>query len=77
MWSYRLDCTERWPDRDYKKAVLAAVHSALNTLDAASVSPVAQHRCMLCASRQARAEVLELPSRSQGAIASTPLSNNS
>jgi hypothetical protein len=32
---YRLDCAERWPDSDYKKALLAAIHSALKTLEAA------------------------------------------
>ena len=73
MEHYRLHCTERWPDSDYKEAVLAAIHSKLKTLEAVSAVPVEQRRCMLCASRQAPAEVLELPSRSQSPIASTRL----
>jgi hypothetical protein len=37
---YRLHCTERWADSDYKKAVLAAIHSTMKTLEAACVTPV-------------------------------------
>jgi hypothetical protein len=70
---YRLDCAERWPDSDYKQAVLAAIHSALKTLEAGSAAPVEQCRCMLGAPRHAPADVLELPSRSQSPIASTRL----
>jgi hypothetical protein len=70
---YRLNCVERWPDSDYKEAVLAAIHSTLKTLEAASAVPVEQRRCVLCASRQAPAAVLEMPSRSQSPIASTRL----
>ena len=71
---YRLDYTERWPDSDYEESVLAPIHSALNTLEAASSARGEQRRCMLCASRQAPAKVLvELPSRSQSPIASTRL----
>jgi hypothetical protein len=70
---YRLHCAERRPDSDYKEAVLAAIHSTLKTLEAASAAPVEQRRCMLCASRQAPAAVLELPSRSKSPIASTRL----
>jgi len=70
---YRLHCAERWPDSDYKEAVLAAIHSALKTLEAASLAPVEQPRCMVCASLQAPAVVLELPSRSQTPTAITRL----
>jgi hypothetical protein len=70
---YRLDCAEGWPDSDYKKAVLAAIHSTLKTLEMAPAAPVEQRRCMLCASGPAPAEVLELPSRSQRPAAITRL----
>jgi hypothetical protein len=70
---YRLHCAEPWPDSDYKEALLAAIHSALNALEAASAVSVEQRRCMLCASRRAPAEVLVLPSRSQSPFASTRL----
>jgi hypothetical protein len=69
---YRLHCAERWPDSDYKEAVLAAIHSVLKTLEAASLAPV-EPRCMVCASLQAPAVVLELPSRSQSPAAITRL----
>jgi hypothetical protein len=38
MGHYRLHCAERWPDSDYKEAVLAAIRSTLNTLEAASLA---------------------------------------
>ena len=69
----RLHCVERWSDSDYKEAVLAAIRSTLNTLEAASLAPVEQPRCMVCASLQAPAVVLELPSRSQSPTAITRL----
>ena len=59
---YRLHCAERWPDSDYKEAVLAAIRSTLNTLEAASLAPV-----------RAPALVLELPARSQSPAAITRL----
>jgi hypothetical protein len=70
---YRLHCVQRWPESDYKKAVLAAIHSTLTTLEAASLAPVEQRRRMVCASLQAPAVVLEFPSRSQSPIAVTRL----
>ena len=73
MEHYRLHCTERWPDSDYKEAVVAAIHSALKILEAAAVTPVEQPRCMVCASLRAPALVLELPSRSQSPAAITQL----
>ena len=62
MEHYRLHCAERWPDSDYKEAVLAAIRSTLNTLEAASLAPV-----------RAPALVLELPARSQSPAAITRL----
>jgi hypothetical protein len=73
MEHYRLHCAERWPDSDHKEAVLAAIHSALKTLEAASLAPVEQPRCMGCASLRAAAVVLEMPSRSQSRAAITRL----
>ena len=70
---YRLHCAERWADSDYKEAVLAAIRSTLNTLRAASLAPVEQPRCMVCASLRAPALVLELPSRSPSPAAITRL----
>jgi len=66
---YRLHCAERWPDSDYKEAVLAAIRSTLNTLAATSLAPLEQPGCMVCASLRAPALVLELPSRSQSPAA--------
>ena len=62
---YRLHCAEQWPESDYKEAVLAAIRSTLKTLEATSLAPAEQPRCMVCASLQAPAVMLELPSRSQ------------
>jgi hypothetical protein len=73
MEHYRLHCAERWPDSDYKEAVLAAIRSTLNTLEAASLAPVEQPGCTVCASLRAPALVLELPSRSQSPAAITRL----
>ena len=73
MEHYRLHYAERWPDSDYKEAVLAAIRSTLNTLEAASLAPVERPRCMVCASLRAPALVLELPSRSQSPAAITRL----
>jgi hypothetical protein len=70
---YRLDCAERWPDSDYKEAVLAAIHSALKSLEATSLAPVEQPHCIVRTSLEAPAAVLEFPSRSQRHTASTRL----
>jgi hypothetical protein len=70
---YRLHCAEQWPESDYKEAVLAAIRSTLKTLEAASLARVEQPLCMVCASLQAPAVVLELPSRSQSPTAITRL----
>ena len=73
MEHYRLHCAERWPDSDYKEAVLVAIRSTLNTLEAAFLAPTEQPRCMVCASLQVPAVVLEFPSRSQSPAAITRL----
>ena len=70
---YRLHCVERWPQSDYKEAVLAAIHSTLKTLEASCLPPVEQPRWMVCAFLQAPAVVLELLSRSQNPTAITRL----
>jgi hypothetical protein len=70
---YRLDCAERWPESDYKEAVLAAIHSTLKTLEATSLALVEQPRCIVCTPLQAPPVVLELPSRSQSPTAITRL----
>ena len=70
---YRLHCAEQWPESDYKEAVLAAIHCTLKTLGASSLAPVEQPRCLVCASLQAAAVVLELPARSQSPTAITRL----
>jgi hypothetical protein len=69
---YRLHCSERWADSDYKETVLAAIRSTMKTLEAACVTPVGESLCVVCASRQA-APVLELPSRSREPAAVTRL----
>src|SRR5579862_1488827 len=73
MEHYRLHCAERWPDSAYKEAVLSAIRSALSTLEAASSAPDEQSHCMVCASAQTSAVVLQLPSRSQATTAITRL----
>jgi len=73
MEHYRLHCAERWPGSDYREAVLAAIRSKLNSLEAASLVPVEQPRSMVCASLRVQALVLELPSRSQSPAAITRL----
>ena len=65
---YRLHCAELWPDSPHKEAVLAAVHSALESLEAA-VEPCAPRACMVCAARKTQARVLMFPSRSKGSSA--------
>jgi hypothetical protein len=47
---YRLHCSERWPESDYKEAVLAAIHSTLKTLEAISL---VNSSAAVCASLQA------------------------
>jgi hypothetical protein len=68
MEHYRLHCVERWPDGPYKQAVVAAIHSALERLRAASLAPIQQPECSICASR-----VLEFGDRSRDSTAWTQL----
>ena len=64
---HRLHCVEAWPDSPQKEAVVAAIHSVLERLKAsATFEPP---HCMVCASRRAKAVVLEFRSRSQNSPA--------
>ena len=65
---YRLHCAEEWPDSPYKEAVLAAVGSALERLEAAEVGPW-EPACMVCAARRTAVNVLMFPSRSEAPAA--------
>jgi len=67
MEHYRLHSVERWPDSPYKEAVIAAIHSALERLRAASPAPL-QEECSICASR-----VLEFGDRPHDPTAWTQL----
>jgi hypothetical protein len=60
---YRLHCAENWPDSPYKAAVLAAVRSALERLQATATEPFDPPPCMVCATRKPPAPVIEFPSR--------------
>jgi hypothetical protein len=60
---YRWHCAEEWADSPYKEAVLRAIHSALNRLEAAAVEPVDPPACIICAARKKQAKVLMFPSR--------------
>jgi len=59
----RLHSAERWPDSPYKDAVLAAVHSALERLEAAAVESFEPLACTICAPDRRPARVLMFPSR--------------
>jgi len=63
---YRLHCAENWPDSPYKAAVLAAVHSALERLEATATEPFDPPACMVCATRRPPASVIIFPSRPKG-----------
>jgi len=67
MEHYRLHCVERWSNSGYNKAVIAAIRSTLNKLEAASSTPAERSRSLVGSSRQAL--LLELPSRSQSPAA--------
>ena len=59
---YRLHCAEGWPDSPYKEAVLAAVRSTLERLEAQACEPL-EPACMVCGTRRAQPKVLVFPSR--------------
>jgi len=65
---YRLHCAENWPDSPYKAAVLAAVHSALERLEATATEPFDPPACMVCATRRPPASVIIFPSRPKGSL---------
>lgn len=61
MEHYRFHCVEQWPDSPHRDAVLAAIHSTLQRLEAAAPDePVA---CMVCARWKTPAPVIMFPSR--------------
>jgi hypothetical protein len=59
----RLHQAQRWPDSPYKDAVLAAVHSALERLEASALEPFERPACMTCSAGRTLAPVLMFPSR--------------
>ncbi|HEY1337501.1 MAG TPA: hypothetical protein VGF59_08320 [Bryobacteraceae bacterium] len=69
MEHYRLHSVEEWPESPYKDATLAAIYSALQRLETASSEALESQQCAVCASRKARAVVLQMPSRSNVAPA--------
>ena len=68
MEHYRLHCVEGWPDSPHKQAVIAAIHSTLDSLRAASPASLQEPGCRICASR-----VLEFGGRSHDSTAWTQL----
>jgi hypothetical protein len=68
---YRLHVAEEWPDSPYKEAVLAAVRSTLERLEATAVEPFEPPPCMVCASRLTQAKALMFPSRPKGPTAAS------
>lgn len=64
---HRLHSVERWADSPHKQAVLAGIRSALERLQAASLSPVGSLPCMVCVSKRREAVVLQLAPGSQAA----------
>jgi hypothetical protein len=57
---YRLHLVERWPNSPHKEATLAAVYSALASLERDSRSATASQECIVCRTR--RASVVEFQS---------------
>jgi len=51
MEHYRLHSIENWPDSPYKRAVLAAIHSTLESLQARSPISLEKPACVICASK--------------------------
>jgi hypothetical protein len=51
MEHYRLHSIERWPESPYKKAVLGAIHSTLDSLRTTSAVSPEKPECAICASR--------------------------
>lgn len=65
MEHYRLQCVELWPDSPHKQAVIASIHSALESLANAATGLVELPRCMVCNERRTRLELLTFPSKSK------------
>jgi len=70
---YRLHCVESLPDSHHKEAVLEAIHSTLERRTTASLPPIAQPNCMICASRRAKTAVLKFLAESRHSAALTRL----
>jgi len=51
MEHYRMHSIENWPDSPYKKAVLEAIHSTLESLRANSPVSLEKPQCVICASK--------------------------
>ena len=69
---YRLHCAEQWPESTYKNAVLAAVHSTLESLAGAAIEPLKTPLCMVCAARTVQARVIMFPPKSKQSVALLP-----
>ena len=65
MERYRLQCAENWPDSAYKRAVLTAIQTKLQSLTTASLALVEAQQCSVCVARRAKSVLLEFPSRPQ------------
>jgi len=69
---YRMHCAEEWADGPRKDAVLAAVHSSLERLEAGMLAPYELPTCMVCAARRTKAPVLMFPSKPKSSTAAMP-----
>jgi hypothetical protein len=70
MEHYRFHCAEQWPDGPHRDAVLAAIYSTLQRLEAAAADVPAA--CMVCARRKTLAPVIMFPSRPKSSSAALP-----
>ena len=67
---YRFHCVEQWPDSPHRDAVLAAIHSTLQRLEAAATDEPAA--CMVCERRKTLAPVIMFSSRPKSSSAVFP-----
>jgi len=66
----RLHRVEEWPQSAHKDAVLASIHATLTRLERANAEFTP---CTVCASRRAKSNVVEFPSRSRAlTLVTTP-----
>jgi hypothetical protein len=59
MEQYRHDCVLEWPDSPYKKAVLAAIHSTLNSLTGMPPPPEGKTGCITCKRLEQKRDLAE------------------